>query len=171
LRWSSPGRDGGARSAPTGLVVGLGGALGMALAGVTAIGCSTAYQPRPSGRVSVAIHHGAAVYVKNGREVPIGPLGGELENLVADTPVAIHSAHRARNQLTAGVPSYVGGLGAVVVGLALSGPVGWLVLGVGAASAATGLTLIGAGFTNAVDAVNLHNDATPDGAGGPASRP
>ena len=48
----------------------------------------------------------------------------------------------------------------MVVGIAaLSGPVGWVVLGVGAATAGTGLSLMGAGFTHAVDAVNLHNDA------------
>jgi hypothetical protein len=34
-----------------------------------------------------------------------------------------------------------------------------VVLGVGAATAGTGLGFMGAGFTHAVDAVNLHNDA------------
>jgi hypothetical protein len=41
----------------------------------------------------------------------------------------------------------------------LSGPVGWVVLGVGAATGGTGLGLLGAGFTHVIDAVNIHNDA------------
>jgi hypothetical protein len=97
--------------------------------------------------------------VKNGREAPLGPLGGDLELLVAETPVAATAAHRARNQLAVGVPAYVGGVAAVVTGLLLAGPAGWIVLGCGAAAAGTGLSLMGAGVTNAVDAVNLHNDA------------
>jgi hypothetical protein len=124
--------------------------------------CSTTYQPQQrSGRVVIVIHRGAALYVKDGRQEPIGPFGGDLPALVAETPEAATAAHRARNQLAAGVPIYVGGAAAIVTGLLLAGPVGWVVLGLGAASAATGLSLMGAGFTNAVDAVNLQNDATP----------
>jgi hypothetical protein len=33
------------------------------------------------------------------------------------------------------------------------------VLGAGAASGVTGLGLMGAGFTNTIDAINIHNDA------------
>jgi hypothetical protein len=125
-----------------------------------AAGCSTAYQPRRSGHIALVIHHGGAMYVLNGREVPIGPLGGDLPGLVSDVPTASASARRARRQLTVGVPGYVGGAGAVVTGLALSGPVGWVVLGAGVVMVGVSLTLMGAGLTNAVDAVNLHNDAT-----------
>jgi hypothetical protein len=99
------------------------------------------------------------MYVKNGRRTPVGPLGGDLEQLVTETPAAAASAHRARHQLAIGVPSYAGGLGGVVVGLALATPVGWVIVGVGAALAGTGLVFMGAGVTNAIDAVNIHNDA------------
>jgi len=59
-----------------------------------------------------------------------------------------------------GVPAYLAGLGGVVLGLVLlTGPVGWVVVGLGGASAGTGLGLMGAGVTHAVDAVNLHNYA------------
>jgi hypothetical protein len=132
---------------------------------VVAIGCSgmacgTAYQPQASARVSVVIHHGVALYVKNGQEIPIGPLGGALEPLVASSAPAAARARRAYHQLAFGVPLYVGGLAALVVGLASSrSPLGWTAIGVGAASAGTGLGLIGAGFTNAVDAVNIYNDS------------
>jgi hypothetical protein len=120
--------------------------------------CSTAYQPKTSARIGVVIRHGAAMYVKNGQETPVGPLGGALEPLVAGSPPAAARAHRARTQLSVGVPLYAGGVAALFVGLALSWfPVVWIV--VGAASASTGLGFIGAGFTNAIDAVNIHNDS------------
>jgi hypothetical protein len=110
--------------------------------------------------LTVVIHHGAAMYVTNGHETPIGPLGGSLESLVAAEPAAAAQAHTARTELAVGVPCYLGGIAGVVVGIAvLSGPVGWVVLGVGAATAGTGLGFMGAGLTHAVDAVNLHNDA------------
>ncbi len=106
------------------------------------------------------IRHGSIAYTKRGREIPVGPFGGDLEGLVADAPAAMPPARRARHELEAGVPMYVGGLGGVVVGiLALSGPVGWIVIGVGAATGGTGLCLMGAGVTNGIDAVNIHNDA------------
>jgi hypothetical protein len=55
------------------------------------------------------------------------------------------------------------GLAGVVVGLAvLSGPIGWVAIGVGAVTAGTGLGFMGAGLTHAVDAVNIHNDAASD---------
>jgi hypothetical protein len=131
----------------------------VAALGVGGSGCSTMYQPQQRGRVGLVVHSGIAMYVKDGRETPVGPLGGDLERLVAETPVAAAAAHRARNQLAVGVPFYAGGLGGVIVGVALASPVGWVIVGVGAALAGTGLSFMGAGITNAIDAVNIHNDA------------
>jgi hypothetical protein len=126
---------------------------------MAAVGCASSYQPRADARVGIIIRHGSIAYTKRGREVPVGPFGGDLEGLVADAPAATPPARRARHQLEAGVPMYVGGLGGVVVGiLVLSGPVGWIVIGVGAATGGTGLALMGAGVTNGIDAVNIHND-------------
>ena len=122
--------------------------------------CGTAYQPTPTARIGVVIHHGAMFYVKDGREVPLGVFGGSLEPLVARSPPAAARAHSARKQFMFGVPFYVGGLATVAIGLALSWtPVGWIVIAAGAASGGTGLGLLGAGVTNTVDAVNIHNDA------------
>jgi len=56
----------------------------------------------------------------------------------------------------------------------LSGPVGWVVIGIGAVTAGTGLGFMGSGVTHAVDAVNIHNDGAPDkspGAGALFRRP
>ncbi len=111
----------------------------------------------------MVIHHGAAKYVKDGHELPIGPFSGHLEELVGDVPAAAAHAHTAHTQFAVGVPAYLTGLGGVVVGVAvLSGPIGWVVIGIGAATAGTGLGLLGKGLTHVVDAVNIHNDAASD---------
>ena len=134
------------------------GWLGVALLG---LGCGTTYTPRPTPRIGLLISHGGPYYSKNGQRFPIGPLGGDLASLVAESPAAVAHAGAARADLAVGVPCYVTGLGTVVVGiLALSGPVGWFVIGAGGAIGGTGLGLMGAGVTHAVDAVNIHNDAT-----------
>jgi hypothetical protein len=132
----------------------------LAILACVAPACGTAYQPLPSARVGLVVRHGGAWYLKNGQEVPVSAFGGTLLPLVADVPAATVPASRAHKQLMVGVPLYVGGAASVVVGLALGlTPLGWIVLGAGAASGVTGLGLMGAGFTNTVDAVNIHNDA------------
>ncbi len=99
------------------------------------------------------------MFVKDEREHPVGPFTGDLEALVQDTPEAVEHARKAHLQLMVGVPSYVTGAAGVIVGvLVLSGPVGWMVIGIGASALATGLGLMGAAVTHVVDAVNIHND-------------
>ena len=103
--------------------------------------------------------------MKDGREVQIGPLGGALEPLVDSSPAAAARAQRARRQLTVGVPLYLLSAAAVITGLASSRPpLRWSLIGAGAAGGVTGLTLMGAGVTNLVDAVNIYNDAAAPGA-------
>jgi len=120
--------------------------------------CGTVHTPIVSPRVGLVIHGGGAWYVKDGHETPIGPLGGDLRALVDSDPDAERYATRSRHQLAVGVPAYVCGLAAVVVGVALAKPAGWIVAGAGAGLTATGIGLIGAGAVNAVDAVNVYND-------------
>jgi hypothetical protein len=135
-------------------------ALATALALVPAAACSTTYQPRPDPRVGVVIRRGGAFYVKDGQLTPVGPFGGDLEPLVAGHPESARLARRARRQLQVGVPLYVLGLAGIVASLAaVSGNARWPLVGAGAAGAGTGLSLIGAGFTNGVDAVNVYNDS------------
>jgi hypothetical protein len=137
--------------------------LGAAFAAAFVVGCalsacSTTYQPVPTARIALVIRHGGAWYVKDGREVPLGPLGGDLESMVAGDGDAVRLARRSRTELSFGVPAYVCGIVAVVVGLTLHRPEEWIVAGAGAATAGTGLGLMGAGFINAVDAINVYND-------------
>ena len=147
-------------------VTGRSGRVGVAVALTLALlqaACSTTYQPRPTGRVGLVIHYAAPMSVKDGREVPIGPFGGDLASLVVDTPAAAMHARRSHTQLAIGVPTYLTGVTGVIVGIvALSGPVGWVVIGIGALTAGTGLGFMGSGVTHAVDAVNIHNDAAPE---------
>jgi hypothetical protein len=132
-------------------------ALAMAL---SCVACGTAYQPARAERIGVVIHRGAAFYVKEGREVPIGPLGGALEPLVGGSPEAAAHAHRAHTELSVGVPLYLLSAAAIIAGIASSrASVRWPLIGGGAVGAGTGLSLMGAGLTNIVDAVNIYNDA------------
>ena len=129
-------------------------------AALVGLGCGTTYTPRATGHVGLVVSHGGAYYVKDGKRTPVGPLGGDLAALVATSPTAVAEARAARADLSVGVPCYATGIGGVALGiLAFSGPVGWVVVGAGAAIAGTGLGLMGAGLTHAVDAVNIHNDA------------
>jgi hypothetical protein len=128
--------------------------------------CSTTVQPRSSARIGLVIHHGAAFYIKDGQETAVGPLGGDLGGLVVGAPDAVRLARRARDELAVGVPAYLVGIAAAVTGLAVRKPVGWGVFGGGVAVGVTGVVLMGAGFTNAVDAVNAYND----NAGAPDAR-
>jgi hypothetical protein len=111
----------------------------------------------------VVIHHAAAMYTRDGRELPIGPFSGDLAGLVSETPVAVAHARRAHTEFAIGIPAYLSGALGVVVGIAaLSGPLGWVVIGIGTSAMATGLGLMGAAVTHAIDAVNIHNDAAPE---------
>ncbi len=132
------------------------------LVAASCVACGTAYQPATSTHIGVVIHHGAAFYIKDGREVPIGPLGGALEPLVESSPAAAAHARRAGRQLAVGVPLYLLSAAAIVVGVTSSrATLRWTLIGTGAAGGATGLSLMGAGLTNIVDAVNIYNDAEP----------
>lgn len=127
-------------------------------ASLTLCACGTVYRPAPSPRLVLIVHGGGLAYLKDGRETPVGPLGGNLAALVADDAEAVRYARRARRELAVGVPAYVGGVAAVAVGLLLAKPAGWVVAGAGAAIGGTGLGLMGAGAVNAVDAVNVYDD-------------
>lgn len=119
-------------------------------------GCATNYNPT-GPRISLVIQNGGGYYAKGNTRTPIGPLGGDLQDVVSGSDEAVRYARRARTQLAVGVPMYVVGIASVVVGLAISKPTGWVVGGVGVACAGTGMALMGAGFVNAIDAVNVYN--------------
>ena len=143
----------------SGRLAGAAGPLVGALLVLCDVGCATSYRPAPSPRIGVIVRQGVAWYVKDGGETPIGPLGGDLQTLVAAEPDAVRFARRARHQLAVGVPAYVCGVGAAVIGLlVVSKPAGWFVGGGGAATAGVGLGLMSAGAMNTVDAINVYND-------------
>lgn len=120
----------------------------------------------------LVIHHGAALYVQDGRELPVGPFSGNLPELVAGCPRAASHARTAHRELAVGTSAYLAGAAGVVVGiLALSGPAGWVTIGAGVAVGGTGVGLMGAALTHAIDAVNLFNDAASVGPGGSLGPP
>lgn len=128
-----------------------------------AAACGTSYQPRDSALVSLVIDRGALVYLHEGRRVVVGPLGGGLQPLVADTPAAAAHAKTGEKRLAIGIPTYLTGATGVLTGvLILSGPIGWIAIGVGAGAMGTGVGLLGSGVTHLVDAVHIHNDAATE---------
>jgi intracellular sulfur oxidation DsrE/DsrF family protein len=120
--------------------------------------CGTVYRPATSPRIELVVHGGGVRYLKEGNETAVGPFGGDLESLVAGDPEALRYARRARRELAVGVPTYVVGVAAVVVGMFLGKSAGWVTTGAGAAAMGVGLGLLGAGAANTVDAVNRYND-------------
>ena len=135
-----------ARALAAGIVLACGGA------------CGTAYRPATSPRIQLVVHGGGAWYLKDGNETAVGPFGGDLTALVSNDDEALRYARRARRELAVGVPAYMIGVATVAVGLFVGKPTGWAIAGSGAAVGAVGLGLLGAGFLNAVDAVNKYND-------------
>jgi hypothetical protein len=125
------------------------------------LACGTSYRPRSDGQVRLVIHHGAALYVQDGRELPVGPFSGNLPALVATCPAALEHARIAHRDLAVGASAYLAGAAGLVIGLlTLSGPAGWVVIGAGATVGGSGIGFLGAGLTHAIDAVNLFNDAS-----------
>jgi len=120
--------------------------------------CGTSYQPKPSPRITLVVHGGGISFAKNGSASPVGPLGGALPDLVVGDE-AVRAARRARHELVFGVPAYVLGFTAAIIGFSLAKPAGWLVGGAGIVLGGSGLAFMGAGAVNAIDAVNLSNDA------------
>jgi len=120
--------------------------------------CSTSYQPRPSPRVATVIHRGSPYFVTGGQERRGGMAAGGLRETVAGDPEALAHASIARTQLLVGWPAYLLGLGAVVAGIAIAGPVGLAVAGTGAVSMTSGVALAMTAQTHVTDAVNIHND-------------
>jgi hypothetical protein len=124
-----------------------------------AIGCATGYQPRSSERISLVIRGVSPMYAKGSRVSPVGVFHDDLEALVEDTPAAVPHARAGRRAMAAGTPTYLAGVGVLAVGIfVLSGPVGWTIIGMGAATTGTGLALLGKGTAQKVDAMNIHND-------------
>jgi hypothetical protein len=124
-------------------------------------GCSTTHQPRDTARIGVFIRNGGAYFTKSGKLTPVGPFAGSLDELMAPaSPEAARLARRGTTQLRVGIPMYIAGFAGVVLSLAvISGDARWPVAAAGALSFGTGLSLMGAGFTNLIDSVNVHNDA------------
>jgi hypothetical protein len=135
------------------------GAVALALATALTAGCSTTHQPRPDPGIGLVIRNGGAYYVQNGQLTNVGPFGGDLERLVAASPEAARLAHRGHIELAIGVPLYLIGFAGVFTTLAIvQNDARWPLVAAGGVVTFSGLSLMGAGFTNVLDAINAHND-------------
>lgn len=131
---------------------------GVALVTVLATACSTSYQPRPSARVATVLHGGRPYFVRDGHEHAVGLAAGGLQDAVAGIPLATEHARAAHRDLAFGWSANLVGMGGMIAGLVVAGPVGLAIAGVGLVSAASGLGLVMKGQTHVLDAVNAHND-------------
>jgi hypothetical protein len=120
-------------------------------------GCATVHRSPASPRIQLGVD-GGFYYLKNDRRTPIGPLGGDLSSLVATDEEAIQFARRGRRELAIGIPTYLAGVAAIVIGAAVAKPPGWAVAGGGLAAVGVGVSLMGAGAVNLIDAVHAYND-------------
>jgi hypothetical protein len=125
-------------------------------------GCATVHHSPASPRIQFGVD-GGFYYLKNDQRTPIGLLGGDLPSLVAPDDEAIQFARRGRRELAIGVPTYLAGVAAIVIGAAVAKPPGWAVAGGGLAVVGVGASLMGAGAVNLIDAVHTYNDHVAPG--------
>lgn len=139
------------------------------------VGCSSAYVPVQSPRLSFAIENGHAIYWRDGQKFDGGLFGGSIEEAVRGNPHSEEYARQYKTGTEAGFGLMLGGLGAVIGGSAVAmaedgrGNVG--------GPALTGLGLMGVGLVSYLvgaivalnaaphlwDAINAYNDAPAPG--------
>ena len=125
------------------------------LVGLLLVGCSTTYQPGPSPRVGIVVHHGAKLYGEGGREHP------ELAAAVADNAAALAHVRAARVDRTTGTATYAVDSAYAVASLVVTGPIGLVIGGVAVLAGVGGLALMARAHAHDVDAINIASAAVP----------
>jgi hypothetical protein len=147
----------------------------IALSTVLAVtACSSNYIPQSRGRVSVVIQNGAQAYVRDGRIIEHGMLGGGISEAVEGHPAAMVAANEYRDRIKWGLLGMLGGLGCSLGGMAYAisqvDPDGestagterglWIALGCTVVMIVGGVYL-GTAEPYRWDAINLFNDSPP----------
>jgi hypothetical protein len=114
------------------------------------------------------------VYHRDGREYPIGLMGGGADALVAGDARALEHVARHQHLVREGTFFYALGLAGMIVGAVASGQVAsparrdtvlWGSFGAGAAITAAGIYMMLEGKAALVDAINVYNDDVDAAAG------
>lgn len=137
--------------------------------------CSSNYVPQTRGRVAVIMDGGSQAYVRDGRVIEHGILGGGLSDAVHGHPAAMAAANEYQDRIMWGLLGMFGGLACSVGGMsyAISNTGSndsdisadserglWIALG------CTVVMLAGAGYLASAepyrwDAINIFNDSPP----------
>jgi hypothetical protein len=80
--------------------------------------CSSNYIPQSRGRVSVIMQTGGQAYVRDGKIIEHGILGGGLSDAVQGNPAAMEAANEYQDRIKFGLLGMFGGLACSVGGLA-----------------------------------------------------
>jgi hypothetical protein len=137
----------------------------LALLVAATFGCSSAYVPRPSHRISFIESGGAVTLTRDSQTFGIR----SVEQAVAGNPDAEFEARTYSHRTTTGLILDFAGLALLGTGIGLGGPYvsstrqdvsAGLVVG-GAVSITVALALILTGVSHLYDAVNIYNDGLP----------
>src|SRR5215207_7144680 len=148
----------------------------IALSTVLAVtACSSNYIPQSRGRVSVIMQNGGQAYVRDGRIIEHGMLGGGISEAVQGHPAAMVAANEYRDRIKWGLLGMLGGLGCSVGGLAYAVSKAdpdtddldpgtkrglWIALGCSVVMI-VGAAYLGTAEPYRWDAINLFNDSPP----------
>ena len=80
--------------------------------------CSSNYIPQSRGRVSVIMQTGAQAYVRDGKVIEHGLLGGGLGEAVEGNPAAMSAANEYQDRIKFGLLGVFGGLACSIGGMA-----------------------------------------------------
>lgn len=139
------------------------------------VACSSNYLPQSRGRVAVVMRGGGQAYVRDGRVIEHGLLGGGLADAVHGHPGAMVAANEYQDRIKWGLLGMFGGLACSIGGMtyALSKVEGneselsssserglWIALGCAV------VMIAGAGYLGSAepyrwDAINIFNDSPP----------
>jgi len=145
-----------------------------------ALGCSSSYTPRAGRRLSMVMSGGQIAYVRDGRMIEHGILGGGLLDAVEGVPEAEDAARIYHHRSVAGFLVGMGGIlcSSFAFTRALSDAEGdgdgstALMVSLGCfAGSMAGFAYMGSGVPYLYDAINIYNDAVEAPAGPPGSAP
>jgi hypothetical protein len=152
----------------------------LVLAALLASGCSSSYTPRAGRRLSIVLSGGQIAYVRDGRMIEHGILGGGLVDAVEGVPQAEEAARIYHRRTVGGFLVGIGGIlcSSLAFGRAVSVAEGdhdastelTVSLGCFAASMA-GFAYMGSGAPYLYDAINIYNDSVDAPTGPPGSAP
>jgi hypothetical protein len=150
--------------------------------------CTSDYLPRPGPRLSMVQESGSLVYVRDGKKIEGGFLGGGIEDAVQGVPQAEAYAHQYKSGMVTGFALTLVGVAGIIGGLTLttteassqpnqssnnSSAVlpGLLVMGAGAIVEIIGTIVMSSAQPHLFDAVNAYNDGVESRGGAPAPAP